>query len=360
MNIVLDVSKHQGDINFDIMKSRGIDSVMCRCAYSGYKDSRFDEYCKNAQSAGIAVGAYAFCTWHYSSFSVNGASAMIAAESEANKVIAILQGKKIAGPVAIDLELESERFTLLTRDEMTSVANRYLKKLEDAGYRPILYCSISWLFEKLNYSNIKYPIWVAYYNESGKAGTNFPATKYGELMESVKDKIFMWQYSSHGDAKSFGASSERIDLNHCYTDFCTQSTVSPYDELNKKRYFIYTVRKGDTLYGIAQKYGVTLHSIIADNPQIKNPNLIFIGQRIKIFLTAKKHKESAQENIGDIYVGCTVKLKNGAKTFDGKSLASFVFLNTYTVDQIKGNRAVLDIKGICTPVNTADLIRVNL
>lgn len=44
----------------------------------------------------------------------------------------------------------------------------------------------------------------------------------------------------------------------------------------------YTVRKGDTLWGIAGRYGVTLTALIAANPQIKNPNLIYPGDRVTI------------------------------------------------------------------------------
>ena len=44
----------------------------------------------------------------------------------------------------------------------------------------------------------------------------------------------------------------------------------------------YTVRKGDTLWGIAQRHGVSLTALIAANPQIKNPNLIYPGDEVNI------------------------------------------------------------------------------
>lgn len=44
----------------------------------------------------------------------------------------------------------------------------------------------------------------------------------------------------------------------------------------------YTVKKGDTMWGIARKYGVSLSALIKANPQIKDPDLIYAGQKINI------------------------------------------------------------------------------
>ena len=40
--------------------------------------------------------------------------------------------------------------------------------------------------------------------------------------------------------------------------------------------------QGQTLWGIAQKYGIGLNELIALNPQIKNPNLIHVGQEVRV------------------------------------------------------------------------------
>lgn len=42
------------------------------------------------------------------------------------------------------------------------------------------------------------------------------------------------------------------------------------------------VVKGDTLWGLARRYSVDLKELIALNPQIKNPNLIYVGQEVRV------------------------------------------------------------------------------
>ena len=44
----------------------------------------------------------------------------------------------------------------------------------------------------------------------------------------------------------------------------------------------HTVRRGETLWGIARDYGLSLTELIALNPQIKNPNLILAGEEVRL------------------------------------------------------------------------------
>jgi len=44
----------------------------------------------------------------------------------------------------------------------------------------------------------------------------------------------------------------------------------------------YVVQSGDYLYGIARKFHMTLHDLLAANPQISNPNTIYPGQTLHV------------------------------------------------------------------------------
>ena len=40
--------------------------------------------------------------------------------------------------------------------------------------------------------------------------------------------------------------------------------------------------RGDTLWGLARRYGVELTRLVGLNPQLKNPNLIYPGQKVRV------------------------------------------------------------------------------
>lgn len=59
----------------------------------------------------------------------------------------------------------------------------------------------------------------------------------------------------------------------------------------------YKVKKGDTLSAIAAAFGVTIAAIRAENPQVKNPNVIHVGDTLKIPDTAADTLKEAFEAV---------------------------------------------------------------
>lgn len=109
---------------------------------------------------------------------------------------------------------------------------------------------------------------------------------------------------------------------------------------------VYTVKKGDTLSAIAAKHGTTYQKIAAYNG-IKNPNVIRVGQKIKI-PTATAPESFAK--------GDRVKVLN-AVTYDGKPFRTYY--DTYDVIQVSGTRVVIGVGATVTAaVNAANLRKV--
>ena len=71
---------------------------------------------------------------------------------------------------------------------------------------------------------------------------------------------------------------------------------------------------------------------------------------------AEVAKYTGASQNAQIVKGSKVKVRKGAKSYNGVKVASFVYNNVYTVDELNGKRAVLGKNSICTAFNVDDLI----
>lgn len=81
-------------------------------------------------------------------------------------------------------------------------------------------------------------------------------------------------------ANQYGVSQEQIIFDNQIID--TQNLVIGQALVIPISYMNYTVKRGDTLYLIARKYGSSVAQILSANPSIENPSRIYIGQILKI------------------------------------------------------------------------------
>lgn len=179
----IDVSNHQGYIDWEKVKGAGIDFAIIRIGYRGYAqegtlnlDKEFQRNIKNAQAAGVDVGVYIF----------SQAICEEEANEEAEFVIKNLEGYELQLPVVYDPEsiLDAKaRTDDVTGEQFTKNTIIFCEMIKDAGYEPMIYSNMLWEafefdMEQLN----EYPFWYADYEK-------LPQTPYA---------FEMWQYSNKG------------------------------------------------------------------------------------------------------------------------------------------------------------------
>ena len=266
---VIDVSVYQGFVAWGKVKGK-IDGAIIRAGYRGYgkegtlkTDARFKENIEGAIKQGIPVGVYWFTQ----------AVTIAEAVAEAKYLISLLDGYKLTYPIYLDSEYSNPkkngRADGLSKKVRTDVAVAFLNAIKAAGYIPGIYASTSWFSDMLEDSRLsEFSHWVAQYS---KACT-------------YKGKYDMWQYTSTGTVDGI---SGNVDKNLCYKDFgavggnVTPSTSKPQKTPENGSVSSYTVKARDTLSEIAAQYGTTVQKIATLN-NIKNPDIIYVGQVLKI------------------------------------------------------------------------------
>ena len=138
-----------------------------------------------------------------------------------------------------------------------------------------------------------------------------------------------------------------------WVDASTLSKVTTSAPASGTNDIVYIVKSGDTLSGIAAKYGTTYQKLAAYN-NISNPNLIAVGQKI---LIPGKASEPAKPVV--IEAGDLVKI-TGKKYYSGASIPSWVLAKNWYVCEASGERVVINKSedgksSIMSPVKRSDL-----
>lgn len=243
----IDVSVYQGDIDFSAVKKSGIGAVYIRAgAGNTYTDGKLEDNYHKARVAGLKIGFYYYVT------AMNEEEAV----SQAEKFAALIKGKNYEMRPAMDYE----SFSGLGRETVNNIGIAFLKETERlTGVRPTVY-SDSYRTRNLWDARFgKYPLWVADYD----GGENPPDSPIWRAWAG-------FQYSDRGRIDGI---ADYVDLNY----FTAEIMLSGKTPERPEKGVYYTVKRGDTLWGIARKTGSTVEKIVAAN-NIKNPDLIYAGE----------------------------------------------------------------------------------
>lgn len=122
----------------------------------------------------------------------------------------------------------------------------------------------------------------------------------------------------------------------------------------------YIVKAGDSFWKIAseQMGDGRRYPELAQFNGLSLSAVIYAGQVLKIPSENSGIAQPTETISQTIKQGDKVKVRQGAKTYTGGGIADFVYNNTYTVDELKGNRAVVGWSSIRTPFNVKDLVKV--
>ena len=252
----IDISHHQGDIDFNSLKGN-IDFAMVRTSYgSFYEDKKYKQNIKGLERINVPYGFYHF----------SYATSVESAKKEAEGFINIIKKYNPTYPIVIDIEW-SNRTENVKSDTLISITDTICSMIEKAGYYAMIYANLDYFNNKLNDSRLdKYDKWLAEWKSN----------------PTYKKSFGIWQYSSKGQIPGIKGN---VDLNISYKDYPSiiksKKTDDNRNETSKTNEINYVVKKGDTLSLIASKYNTTYQKLASYN-NISNPNKIYPGQIIKI------------------------------------------------------------------------------
>ena len=192
----VDVSEHQGRIDWNAVKASGIDFAILRVGFGapswgGRVDYQFNRNISECERLGIPYGVYIY------SYAFDNQQAA----DEASMVINCLSGHNPRLPVYYDLEDNS----IIANGRQTGIALRaqvFCNRISAAGYEPGIYANLNWFNNILTDSVFKsssWDHWIAQYNSQCDYTGNYS----------------FWQYKSNGKVPGINGN---VDMNYAYVD----------------------------------------------------------------------------------------------------------------------------------------------
>ncbi len=193
----IDVSRWNGNIDWNAVKNSGVSYVIIRCGYRGSSqgtlivDPMFQNNIRGATDAGLKVGVYFFTQ----------AIDKVEAVEEASMVLDLIKNYRISYPVFLDVESSGGRADGISKETRTEVCKTFCQTIQNGGYTAGIYANKTWLTEKIDPGQLgAYKIWLAQYAS----------------VPTYTGRYDMWQYMSTGKVSGI---TGNVDLNLSYLGY---------------------------------------------------------------------------------------------------------------------------------------------
>lgn len=193
----IDISYHQGNIDFNSVKNSGIEFVMIRASFGFFnEDKKVHEYVRECEKVGLPYGFY-----HYSY-----ARNLEEAEKEVQGFLNLVKEYNPTYPLVIDME-DADNWKREngnpSNEMLINICDLFCKRVEEAGYYAMIYANTDWFLNRINSSKLdRYDKWLADWRS--EPNRNIPR---GIL-----------QYTSKGRIPGIVTN---VDLNESYKDYPT-------------------------------------------------------------------------------------------------------------------------------------------
>ena len=317
----IDISRAQEQFDFTAAVSAGVKFVIIRAGICTDEDTYFRRNIEQCRKLGIDFGCYWYVT----------ATDTAELDRQINACVKVIGDEKPSYPVFCDME-EQRQIDNLTSKERTDMALEFCDRLNKAGLPSGVYANPAWLASYYQKERIvgKRDIWLAHWTESSDKPIRYD---YGQ-------KMWQWGIDSIG--------GNDVDGDICFVDY-PAITAKWYKENcgdmpEKPEKPVNLFKKGDSVRvkrGARFTNGVEPYSYVYDTiytvQQVSasgKETLIGIGSVPTGWLyTENLYKAESDEITQKFAVGDKVKVNYGAKTYNGGSLALFVYTNVYEVMQ---------------------------
>lgn len=189
----VDVSAHQGNIDWEAVAASGIEFAIIRLGYRGYESGKLveDTYARQnlegAAAAGLKVGAYFF----------SQALSIQEADEELSFMLDILGEQYLSMPLVLDWEIPASnaRSAKMDARTLTDIQLHFCEKVSEIGYQPMIYFNWHQSENLYHLHELEdYPFWLALYQDR----MTYPW------------RVEMWQYTNTGRVPGI---SGDVDIN---------------------------------------------------------------------------------------------------------------------------------------------------